>query len=170
MVAMSHRRSGAGRVALVMTSAAAVLAASAGCSSVVAGRAILAEPQIGQPAQWGPCRPSGGGGNALPIPSGAQCGKIAVPVNYDNPDAGTATLALIRFPATGERIGSLIINPGGPGESGIEAATGIVEGMPASVRERFDLVGFDPRGVAASTPASCARTSSMTPSGRWRWG
>lgn len=153
MVAMSHRRSGAGRVALVMTSAAAVLAASAGCSSVVAGRAILAEPQIGQPAQWGPCRPSGGGGNALPIPSGAQCGKIAVPVNYDNPDAGTATLALIRFPATGERIGSLIINPGGPGESGIEAATGIVEGMPASVRERFDLVGFDPRGVAASTPA-----------------
>lgn len=154
MVAMSHPRPGAGRVALVITSAAAVLAASAGCSSVVAGRAMLAEPQIGQPAQWGPCRPGGGGGgNALPIPSGAQCGKIAVPVNYDDAEAGTATLALIRFPATGDRIGSLIINPGGPGESGIEAAAGIVEGMPASVRQRFDLVGFDPRGVAASTPA-----------------
>jgi len=153
MVAMSRPRSGAGRVAMVMTSAAAVLAASAGCSSVVAGRAILAEPQIGQPAQWGPCHPGGGGGNALPIPSGAQCGKIAVPVDYDNPEAGTATLALIRFPATGDRIGSLIINPGGPGESGIEAAAGLFEGMPASVRERFDLVGFDPRGVASSTPA-----------------
>ena len=65
-----------------------------------------------------------------------------------------ATLALIRFPATGEKkIGSLLINPGGPGESGIEAAASIVEGLPESVRQQFDLVGFDPRGVGASTPA-----------------
>lgn len=89
----------------------------------------------------------------MPIPAGAQCGKIAVPVSYDDPDGAEASLALIRFPATGEKIGSLIINPGGPGESGIEAAASLIEGLPPQVRQRFDLVGFDPRGVAASTPA-----------------
>ena len=141
------------RTGLVLAGVTAVLSAGAGCSSVVAGRAVLAEPKMGQPVQWGPCRPAGGGGEALPIPASAQCGEIAVPVNYDEPDGDVATLALIRFPATGDKIGSLIINPGGPGESGVEAAAGIVETLAPAVRERFDLVGFDPRGVAGSAPA-----------------
>ncbi|MFM8600328.1 MAG: alpha/beta hydrolase [Mycobacterium sp.] len=139
-------------VTTVITTAA-LLAASAGCSAVVGGRAVVAELRIGEPVAWTNCGVGGGGGEALPIPAGAQCGKIAVPVDYARPDGPTATLALIRFPATGERVGSLLINPGGPGESGIEAAAGIVENLPRSVRERFDLVGFDPRGVGASTPA-----------------
>ena len=143
----------AARTVVALPAVAAVLAASAGCSTVVGGRAVLAEPKVGQPVQWEPCRPGGGGGQALPIPSGAQCGKIAVPVDYSDPEGGAATLALIRFPATGERIGSLIVNPGGPGESGIDAAASIVESLLPEVRERFDLVGFDPRGVGASSPA-----------------
>lgn len=141
------------RTALVLSAVIGLLSASTGCATVVAGKAVLAEPQIGQPVSWGPCRQAGGGGDSLPIPAGAQCGKIAVPVDYDEPDGAQATLALIRFPATGDKIGSLIINPGGPGESGIEAAASLVEGLPAKVRQRFDLVGFDPRGVASSTPA-----------------
>ena len=141
------------RTGLVLAGVTAVLSAGAGCSSVVAGRAVLAEPKMGQPVQWGPCRPAGGGGEALPIPASAQCGEIAVPVNYDEPDGDVATLAVIRFPATGDKIGSLIINPGGPGESGVEAAAGIVETLAPEVRERFDLIGFDPRGVAGSAPA-----------------
>jgi len=140
------------RAALVIP-AVALLSASAGCATLVSGKAVLAEPQIGQPVEWGPCQPGGGGGEALPIPAGAQCGKIAVPIDYSQPDGAGATLALIRFPATGEKIGSLIINPGGPGESGIEAAASLVEGLAPEVRQRFDLVGFDPRGVGASTPA-----------------
>ena len=148
-----HQRPRYLRTSLVLPAVAGLLFTSAGCSTVVAGKAVLAEPQIGQPVSWGPCRQAGGGGEALPIPAGAQCGKIAVPVDYDEPDGPQATLALIRFPATGEKIGSLIINPGGPGESGIEAAASLVEGLPQPVRQQFDLVGFDPRGVGSSTPS-----------------
>ena len=82
-----------------------------------------------------------------------MCGKLAVPVDYDHLDGDVATLAMIRFPATGDKIGSLVINPGGPGESGIEAALGVVQSLPKRVRERFDLVGFDPRGVGSSRPS-----------------
>jgi pimeloyl-ACP methyl ester carboxylesterase len=154
MLAMRlHQRPRFLRTALVLPAVAGLLSASAGCSNVVSGQAVLAEPQIGQPVVWGPCQKAGGGGDSLPIPSGAQCGKIAVPVSYDKPDGAQATLALIRFTATGDKIGSLIINPGGPGESGIEAAASLVEGLPPQVRQRFDLVGFDPRGVGSSTPA-----------------
>jgi len=148
------RRSRVARTALVLPMVAALVAATASCTSVVGGRAVQAEPKIGQPVLWGPCRiAGGGGGNALPIPAGAECGKIAVPINYAKPDDGAASLALIRFPATGKKIGSLIVNPGGPGESGIEAAASIVDNLPTDVRQRFDLVGFDPRGVGSSTPA-----------------
>jgi pimeloyl-ACP methyl ester carboxylesterase len=154
MLAMRlHQRPRILRTALVRPAMVGLLSASAGCSNVVSGRAVLAEPQIGQPVVWGPCEKAGGGGDALPIPSGAQCGKIAVPVSYAKPDGPQASLALIRFAATGDKIGSLIINPGGPGESGIEAAASLVEGLPPQVRQRFDLVGFDPRGVGSSTPA-----------------
>ncbi|HTY26638.1 MAG TPA: alpha/beta hydrolase, partial [Mycobacterium sp.] len=91
------------RTALVL-SAVAALVASAGCSAKISGTAVMAEPKIGQPVQWGPCRTAGGGGgNALPIPAGAQCGKIAVPVDYAKPDDAIASLALIRFPATGDK-------------------------------------------------------------------
>ncbi len=89
----------------------------------------------------------------VPIPPDAECGKLSVPVDYTKPDGDVAQLAMIRFKATGDKIGSLVINPGGPGESGVESAASLIATMPASVRERFDLVGFDPRGVASSTPA-----------------
>ena len=142
------------RTALVLSAVAALAVTSAGCSTTVSGRAVIAGPQVGQPVQWGPCRTAGGGGgDALPIPAGAQCGQIGVPVDYAKPDGDVASLALIRFPATGQKIGSLIINPGGPGESGIEAAASLVGNVPAEVRRRFDRVGFDPRGVGASSPA-----------------
>ena len=65
------------------------------------------------------------------MPRGAQCGELSVPVDYSQPDQDVATLALIRIPATGNRIGSLVINPGGPGESGVDAAVGMVNGWQA---------------------------------------
>ena len=69
------------------------------------------------------------------------------------PDGEVARLAMIRFPAAGQKIGSLVINPGGPGESGVESAVSLLSGLPQAVKDRFDIVGFDPRGVGSSTPA-----------------
>ena len=122
----------------------------AGCSKMVDGRAIMAVPPPGSPIQWAPCQATD---PQVPIPPDADCGKLSVPVDYSKPDGDVAQLAMIRFRATGDKIGSLVINPGGPGESGVESAVNLISTMPTSVRERFDLVGFDPRGVAGSTPA-----------------
>ncbi len=132
-------------------SLAAAMVMVAGCSTVVDGRAVISVPRPGSPIQWAGCEPAAS--DESRIPPGAECGKLSVPVDYTKPDGDVAQIAMIRFPATGDKIGSLIINPGGPGESGVEAAAGIANTLPQPVRERFDLVGFDPRGVANSTPA-----------------
>ncbi|MGH3594426.1 MAG: alpha/beta hydrolase, partial [Mycobacterium sp.] len=145
------RRDKVARTMLIWTVMAVIVATVASCTHVISGRAVLAGPKIGQPVQWAPCRVSGG--TAVKLPGGAQCGKLAVPVNYNHRGRDATTMAMVRFRATGDKIGSLVINPGGPGESGIEAALGLVGSLPPRVRERFDLVGFDPRGVAASRPA-----------------
>lgn len=144
------RRDKIARMLLIWAALAAVALVLVGCIRVVGGRARMAEPKLGQPVEWTPCRSSN---PQVKIPGGALCGKLAVPVDYDRPDGDVAALALIRFPATGDKIGSLVINPGGPGESGIEAALGVFQTLPKRVHERFDLVGFDPRGVASSRPA-----------------
>jgi pimeloyl-ACP methyl ester carboxylesterase len=140
------------RTMLMWTAVAVVVAMVAGCTHVINGRAVLAGPKIGQPVEWGPCRISSST-SEVSLPGGAQCGILAVPVDYDHPNGDITTVALIRFPATRHKIGSLIVNPGGPGESGIEAALGLMQSLSPQVRERFDLVGFDPRGVAASRVA-----------------
>ncbi|CAJ1501816.1 alpha/beta hydrolase [[Mycobacterium] burgundiense] len=142
------------RATIVVTAVTTLALGAVGCAKVIDGRAALAEPRIGEPVRWEPCKFTGGA--ELELPPDTECGRIAVPVDYDDaddPDAELIQLALIRFPATGDKIGSLVVNPGGPGESGIEAAIGMVDLLPEEVHERFDFVGFDPRGVASSKPA-----------------
>jgi pimeloyl-ACP methyl ester carboxylesterase len=123
-----------------------------GCSKLVDGRALIAVPRPGSPAQWAACQAAAASDQSR-IPPGAECGLLSVPVDYAKPDGDVAQIAMIRFKATGDKIGSLVLNPGGPGESGVQAAAAMVSALPQSVRERFDLVGFDPRGVASSNPA-----------------
>jgi pimeloyl-ACP methyl ester carboxylesterase len=146
------RRGKIARTMLIWTVLAVTAVTVASCTHVVKGRAVMYGPKVGQPIEWGPCRVAGSGAPAK-LPSGVQCGKLAVPVDYKHRNGDAATLGLVRFPATRDKIGSLVINPGGPGESGIEAAVGLVQSLPPQIRERFDLVGFDPRGVATSRPA-----------------
>jgi pimeloyl-ACP methyl ester carboxylesterase len=92
------------------------------------------------------------------IPS-ARCTTVAVPVDYDNPAGAHAQLAVIRIPATGQRIGSLLVNPGGPGASAVDNVAAMGAALAGSeVARHFDLVGFDPRGVGHSTPQLRCRT------------
>ncbi|MEU8894426.1 alpha/beta hydrolase [Nocardia sp. NPDC048505] len=135
----------------------AVLALVAGgCSAREAEPARPTEPMPPTPAaldrfyaqevSWGPCADV----TAERMPPAAKCAKITVPVDYARPDGATAQLALSRIPAGGDKIGSLLLNPGGPGVSGLSIVN-LAGATPLA--ERFDRVGFDPRGVGSSTPA-----------------
>ncbi len=88
---------------------------------------------------------------------GFQCATIKVPRDYADVTAGMLDLSLIRRPATAraKRIGSLVINPGGPGGSGVEFVRNGYTIFPKAILERFDIVGFDPRGVNSSSPVRC---------------
>lgn len=83
-----------------------------------------------------------------------QCARLEVPLDYSDPAGRTMQIALLKAPARGEPIGSLLLNPGGPGGPGVGmAASTSVTLQDSPVTEKFDLIGFDPRGVGASTPA-----------------
>ena len=85
-----------------------------------------------------------------------QCGTVTVPLDYDHPDGQTITIALKKLPALDgdAEHGSLFLNPGGPGESGIEVVTS-APGVSEELRSAYDIIGFDPRGVGQSTPITC---------------
>jgi pimeloyl-ACP methyl ester carboxylesterase len=95
---------------------------------------------------------------ACPEDATAQCGTVRVPVDWARPDGQKFDLALARRPATepGARIGSLQINPGGPGGSGREFAIFGAGYFSEEIRSRFDIVGVDPRGVGQSHPVLCS--------------
>ncbi|MEU8898916.1 alpha/beta fold hydrolase [Nocardia sp. NPDC048505] len=83
-----------------------------------------------------------------------RCARLEVPVDYQDPGGRTMKIAVLKAPARGERLGSLLLNPGGPGGPGMSmAAFGAKSWGQSPVTERFDLIGFDPRGVGASQPA-----------------
>lgn len=86
-----------------------------------------------------------------------QCATLRVPLRYDESGGTTIDLAIARLPARlrSERLGSLVVNPGGPGGSGLEFLPQFALEATDDLLDRFDIVSFDPRGVAASTPISC---------------
>ncbi len=120
----------------------------AGCSNgeepprIAAPEASLA-PYYEQKPKWRDCD------------GGFECAGIEVPLDYDQPTGERIQLSVIRLPASGNRIGSLLLNPGGPGGSGIDYARSAESNISAKLRDRFDIVGFDPRGVGDSTPVTC---------------
>jgi pimeloyl-ACP methyl ester carboxylesterase len=90
------------------------------------------------------------------VGGGVQCASLQVPLDYSHPGGRKITLALSRVRATappGQREGVLLVNPGGPGGSGVGLASFVAGGLEPAVASRYDIIGFDPRGVGSSDPA-----------------
>src|SRR5215218_10055475 len=133
---MVRRRS----LVLALTAAAA-LAVAPGASA----QGVPAVPSLG----WEAC--------AQKAQKGFDCATARVPLDYDRPAGEQIRLAVIRRVATGaaERIGTIFFNPGGPGGAGTQDLPNWYGLFPAPLRERFDLVSWDPRGIGASTAVQC---------------
>jgi pimeloyl-ACP methyl ester carboxylesterase len=88
---------------------------------------------------------------------GAQCATVRLPLDYDQPNGAKTEVALLRRPAVDQahRIGSLFLNPGGPGGSGVQIALAAPSFLSPAVSDRFDIVGFDPRGTNFSDQVRC---------------
>ena len=108
------------------------------------------------PVTWSPC----------PGSATIQCGAVTVPVDYQHPDGATLDITVTRAPALdpAHRIGTLVFNPGGPGESGNQILPVLLDRFPTDVRNQFDLVSFDPRGTGASDPLECGTSPSAVTS------
>ena len=126
---------------------------AAGCSGSAAGAARTPAPTTlagyyAQRLDWQPCD------------DGFECARLLVPFDYARPSWRRFSLPVIKLPAAEEsrRVGALVVNPGGPGGSGVQYALGARSEFPSAVLARFDIVGFDPRGVAASEPALACMT------------
>ena len=101
-----------------------------------------------------------------PCGSPFQCSSINVPLDWSQPTNGpTVKLAIIRLPASGaqsQRIGSLFVNPGGPGASAVDfVRTSVGTLLPTEILRRFDIIGFDPRGIGSSQPLQCLNGPEM---------
>ena len=97
-------------------------------------------------SKWEPC-PAGD----APL----ECTWVAVPVDWERPDGPSLRLKVAVLRATGKRVGAVFANPGGPGVSGVRALPGMARKFGAAVRESYDIVSWDPRGIGESSPVSC---------------
>jgi pimeloyl-ACP methyl ester carboxylesterase len=85
-----------------------------------------------------------------------QCATLVVPIDYSKLSTGTFEIALLKYEArTSKKLGSLIVNPGGPGGSGVDYAYAAEYIFSPAILDRYDIVGFDPRGVSRSAPIRC---------------
>ena len=136
-----------------------------------AGLLVTRTTQAGSPGPT-PVAPSGGPAATRPPSAGLaryysqhltwsdcadgdRCARLTVPLDYDDPSGRTLSLAVLEVPASGSRIGSLVVNPGGPGAPGTDRAAQGSSAFGRPLLEHFDIVGFDPRGTGDSSPVDC---------------
>jgi pimeloyl-ACP methyl ester carboxylesterase len=140
---------GAAMAALMVLVVLGTAPEKAGAQAVAAGGSSSASvPELA----WQPC--------SDPAQSGFECASARVPLDYGDPQGSTIELAVIRHLASDptNRIGALFFNPGGPGGIGTEDLPTFFDLFPAEVRERFDIISWDPRGVGDSTAVQCFDT------------
>jgi pimeloyl-ACP methyl ester carboxylesterase len=151
-----------GAKARAAAAAAALAVFATACSGTTIGTTDSPPPEpkpvtlaqyYAQHLDWQPCH------------DGFQCARLVVPFDYTHPGGGKRfSLPVVKLPAAdpSRRVGALVVNPGGPGGSGVGYALGARGEFPAALRARFDIVGFDPRGVAGSEPALWCQTGPQT--------
>jgi pimeloyl-ACP methyl ester carboxylesterase len=126
--------------------AVALTALASGLVAAVPAAAADAAPAAAQSVGWQDC---GTDGNPT-----MQCAKISVPLDYGNPRGRHIKIAINRIPHTSDHFqGPLLVNPGGPGGSGLGLAGFVARSLPKKVASQYDVIGFDPRGVGKSEPA-----------------
>lgn len=128
-----------------------------GLSAAVAATLLAANPASASPATdlaWAACPTTPG----VVLDPRQECARLRVPMDYRRPGGEQISLAVsrIRTAKPGLRRGVLLLIPGGPGGAGLARPTTHGLRLPQEVRDRYDLVGFDPRGVGESTPVTCA--------------
>ncbi|MEU5042332.1 alpha/beta hydrolase [Streptomyces griseorubiginosus] len=135
------------RSALVLCGATVVLAGAVTAVPAEAGTSLTASPALAAAkVSWKKC-----GTENYPT---LQCGSVKVPLDYAHPKGRQITLALSRVPHTAKKYqGPLLVNPGGPGGSGLTLAGFVAGSLPKAVASQYDVIGFDPRGVGKSSPA-----------------
>ncbi|WP_117000632.1 alpha/beta fold hydrolase [Desertimonas flava] len=128
--------------------AACLALGTLGVTAAPAGAAPQRAPQQSTLA-WGPCEED--------VDPEFECTTLAVPLDYANPGGETIGIALIRLPAAGQREGAVLMNPGGPGGSGYDLVANAGAAIHNSMvgLDRFDIIGFDPRGVDRSGGIRC---------------
>jgi pimeloyl-ACP methyl ester carboxylesterase len=122
----------------------AIALVAAGCSGASAGPAATSLSfYYDQHLNWQPCD------------HGFYCARLQVPFDYNRPGWRRFTLPVVKLPAAdpASRTGALVVNPGGPGGSGVQYALGARSEFTQNVLSHFDIIGFDPRGVGGSNPA-----------------
>lgn len=134
----------------------AVGASAALVSALIPAHASAAEPLKAfenQKPAWHRC--------ATSKSAAYQCATIRVPLDYKRPTGKTIKLAISRMKTSvpGKRHGVMLFNPGGPGRKGLDLPVTMQDKMPKKVREQYDLIGFDPRGVGRSSPLTCGLTT-----------
>ena len=135
-------------VSCAVLCAGPVVAAPVSASAVVPAVRSATVPVL----RWMNCQPG-----SVAARAGFQCASAIVPLDYRSPGGAKVALAVVRHPATdpARRLGSLFINPGGPGGSGTSAIPALIRLVPAMLRARFNVVSWDPRGVGESTAVQC---------------
>ncbi|MBY6412309.1 alpha/beta fold hydrolase [Rhodococcus sp. BP-252] len=139
---------------LPMVAAAGLLVA--GCSATPASTQADSEPPD---LQWSSC--PDGVENPETGPARLQCATVPVPLDYDDPDGETIDLTISRLPSKNPdaRRGSLMLNPGGPGGTGLDQPIFLSEReIPQELLDTYDLIGMDTRGIGHSSPISCGFT------------